>query len=63
MTETPPTLPDHPYTHWESINWPKAEKVVKGLQKHIVKTTQEEGRGKVKDLHRLKASSVPDKGA
>ena len=42
MTETPPTLPNHALSHWGAIDWPRAEKVVKGLQRRIVKAMQEE---------------------
>ncbi|BAM07251.1 group II intron reverse transcriptase/maturase [Leptospirillum ferrooxidans] len=53
MTETPPTLPHRSFTHWGLIDWSRVERVVKGLQTRIVKATQEEDWGKVKDLQRL----------
>lgn len=58
MTETPPTLPNHPLSHWDAIDWPRAEKVVKGLQRRIVKATQEEDWSRVKDLQRLLTRSI-----
>ena len=53
MTETPPTLPHRSFTHWGFIDWSRVERVVKGLQTRIVKATQEEDWGRVKDLQRL----------
>lgn len=58
MTETPPTLPHRSFTHWGFIDWSRVERVVKGLQRRIVKATQEEDWGKVKDLQRLLTRSI-----
>jgi len=58
MTVNPPTLPDRSLSNWGVIDWPRAEKVVKGLQRRIVKATQEEDWDRVKDLQRLLTRSI-----
>ncbi|EQD24396.1 MAG: retron-type reverse transcriptase, partial [Leptospirillum sp. Group IV 'UBA BS'] len=51
-------IPHRSFTHWDQIDWTGVEKRVKGLQRRIVKATQEEDWDRGKTLQRLLTRSL-----